>query len=59
MDATNALVKEAQEALKNIIGPDAFINKEQWNVIRIERRISCQVCSKFVIHLSTRKVNIF
>jgi len=28
MDATNALVKKAQVALKNIIGLYAFINKE-------------------------------
>jgi hypothetical protein len=28
VDATNALVKEAQVALKNIIGLDAFVNKE-------------------------------
>jgi hypothetical protein len=33
VDATNALVKKAQFALKNIVGLDAFINKEQWNVI--------------------------
>ncbi len=59
MDATNALVEEAQVALKNIVGLDAFVNKEQWSVIQIKRRISCQVCSKFVIHLSTRKVTYF
>jgi len=28
MDATNALVKKVQVALKNIIGSDAFVNKE-------------------------------
>jgi hypothetical protein len=28
MDAVNALVKEVQMALKNTVGPDAFINKE-------------------------------
>jgi len=28
VDATNALVKEAQVALKNIVGLDAFVNKE-------------------------------
>jgi hypothetical protein len=27
MDAANALVKEAQVALKNIPGPNAFVNK--------------------------------
>lgn len=33
VDAVNTLVKEVQVALKNIIGPDAFINKEQWRII--------------------------
>jgi hypothetical protein len=28
VDAANALVKEAQVALKNIVGLDAFVNKE-------------------------------
>jgi hypothetical protein len=28
MDVANALIKEAQMALKNIVGPNAFINKE-------------------------------
>jgi len=36
IDAVNALVKEAQVALKNIAGLDAFVNKEQWNVIWME-----------------------
>jgi len=36
VDGTNALVKEAQIALKNIVGLDAFINKEQWNVIQMK-----------------------
>jgi hypothetical protein len=33
VDATNVLVMEAQVAFKIIVGPDAFINKERWNVI--------------------------
>jgi hypothetical protein len=33
VDAINALVKEAQVALKNITGLDAFMNKEQWSII--------------------------
>jgi hypothetical protein len=28
VDATNVLVKEVQVALKNIVGLDAFVNKE-------------------------------
>jgi hypothetical protein len=33
IDATNALVKEAQVASKNIVGLDVFINKEQQSII--------------------------
>jgi len=33
VNAANMLVKEAQTALKNIAGMDAFVNKEQWSVI--------------------------
>jgi hypothetical protein len=33
VNVVNTLVKKAQVALKNIVGPDAFINKDQWNVI--------------------------
>jgi hypothetical protein len=29
----NTLVKKAQIVFKNIVGLDAFINKEQWNII--------------------------
>jgi hypothetical protein len=32
------LVKEAQVAFKNIIGLDAFVNKKQWNVIRMKEK---------------------
>ncbi len=33
VDAVNALVKEVRVLFKNIVGLDAFVNKEQWNVI--------------------------
>jgi hypothetical protein len=33
VNATNVLVKKAQVALKNIVGPNAFVNKELWSVI--------------------------
>jgi hypothetical protein len=36
MDATNALVKKVEVALKNIAGLDAFVNKEEWSVIRMK-----------------------
>jgi hypothetical protein len=36
VDATNGLVKNAQVAIKNIVGLDVFINKEQWSVIRMK-----------------------
>jgi hypothetical protein len=31
------LVKEAQVALKNIDGLDAFVNKKQWSIIRMKK----------------------
>jgi hypothetical protein len=36
VDATNTLVEEVQVALKNIIKLDTFVNKEQWNIIRMK-----------------------
>jgi hypothetical protein len=33
VDAVNTLVKEVQIAFKNIVGPDAFINKKQWSIL--------------------------
>jgi len=36
IDVTNALVKKAQVSFKNIVGQDAFINKEQWSIIRMK-----------------------
>jgi hypothetical protein len=33
VDVANTSIKEAQVALKNIVKLDAFVNKEQWNVI--------------------------
>ncbi len=36
MDLANALVKEAQVTSKNIVGLDAFVNKEQWNIIQVK-----------------------
>jgi methenyltetrahydromethanopterin cyclohydrolase len=36
VDATNILVKKVQVALKNIARVDAFVNKEQWSVIRMK-----------------------
>jgi hypothetical protein len=45
VDATNALLKEAQVALKNIVGSNAFVNKEQWSVIWLKEEYH----AKFVI----------
>jgi len=36
VDVTNTSIKEAQVALKNIVKLDAFVNKEQWNVIQMK-----------------------
>ncbi len=59
VDATNALVKEAQIALKNIVKLDAFVNKEQWSIIQIEEGIPCQVCNNLANYLPMRKVSLF
>jgi hypothetical protein len=37
VDVMNALVKEAQVALNNIVGLDAFINKKNWNIIQMKK----------------------
>jgi len=42
---TNALVKEAQVALQNIVGLDVFINKEQWSVIHMKEEYH----AKFIV----------
>jgi len=34
--AANTLITEAQVDFKNIFGLDAFVNKEQWSVIRMK-----------------------
>jgi hypothetical protein len=36
IDAGNALVKETHVAFQNITRLDAFVNKEQWSVIRMK-----------------------
>jgi hypothetical protein len=36
IDATNASVKEAQVPFTNIARSYAFVNKEQWSVIRMK-----------------------
>jgi hypothetical protein len=47
VNAMNALVKDAHVAFKNIARPDAFINKEQWNVILMKEDYH----AKFVVIL--------
>jgi hypothetical protein len=37
VDVMNALVKEVQVALNNIVGLDAFINKKNWNIIQMKK----------------------
>jgi hypothetical protein len=38
VDAINTLIKKVQVALKNITRLDAFVNKEQWNIIRMKEK---------------------
>jgi hypothetical protein len=37
VDVTNALVKEAHVAFKNIIELGTFVNKEQWSMIWMKK----------------------
>jgi hypothetical protein len=55
VDATNALVKEAQVALKNITRPYAFINKGIVERHPHEGKILCLVYKNPTNHLSTKK----
>jgi hypothetical protein len=45
VDAANTLVEEVQVAFKNITKLDAFVNKEQWNIIRMKEKYH----AKFII----------
>jgi hypothetical protein len=36
VDVTSTLVTKAQVALKSIAGPDAIVNKDQWNMIQMK-----------------------
>jgi len=46
MDATNIFIKKAQVTLKNIIGLDAFINKEQWSIIWMKEEYHAKLENK-------------
>ncbi len=55
MDATNALVKETQVALKNIVKPDVFVNKEQWSIIRMKEEFHARFATILqIIYLHER-----
>jgi hypothetical protein len=48
------LIKEAQTIFKNITGMDAFVDKEQWNMIRMK-----EFHAKFVVIFSIKIPNFF
>jgi hypothetical protein len=45
------LIKEAQTALKNIAGMDAFVDKEQWNMIRMKEEFHAKFVAIFTIKI--------
>jgi regulator of sigma D len=58
VDVKNALVKKRQVAFKNIVGLNAFVNKEQWSAILDEGRLSCQACNDLVDYLPAKEVSL-
>jgi hypothetical protein len=59
IDVTNALVKKAQVYLKNIVGLDAFINKEQWSIIRMKEEYHTRFVTILQIIYQWGKVSLF
>jgi hypothetical protein len=55
----NALAKEVQVVLKNIIRLDAFCQQRIVKHNSDERGIPCQVCNNYANHLLIGNVNLF
>jgi hypothetical protein len=51
LNAANMLVKEAQTALKNIVGMDAFVNKEQWSTICMTKDFHVKFVAMFITRI--------
>ncbi len=58
VNITNALVKEAHVGFKPIIGPDAFVNKEQWSVIWMEEEYHAKFVAILQIIYQWKKLNL-
>ncbi len=39
IEATNALVEDVEKALKKVLGPNLFMEKEQWNVVHMKEEL--------------------
>jgi len=59
VDATNMLVKKAQVAFKNIARVDAFVNKEQWNVIRMKEEYHARFAAILQISYQQERLAYF
>jgi hypothetical protein len=53
------LVKEAQVALKNVIGSDAFVNKDQWNIIQMTEEYHARFVTILQIIYQREKLTYF
>jgi len=53
VDVANALVKEAY-ALKNIVRPDAFVNKEQWSMIWMKENYHAKFTQSYKLSTNGR-----
>ncbi len=59
IDATNTLIIEAQVVLKNIVGLDVFVNKEQWNTIRMKEEYHTKFVAILQIIYQQKKLTYF
>ncbi len=53
VDVANALVKEAY-AFKNIVKPDAFVNKEQWSMIWMKENYHAKFTQSYKLSTNGR-----
>jgi hypothetical protein len=53
VDVANALVKEAH-IFKNIAGPDALVNKEQWSMIQMKEDYHAKFTQSYKLSTNTR-----
>jgi hypothetical protein len=59
IDALNVLVKETQIALKNIVGLDVFVEKDQWSVIHMKEEFHAKFATILYIIYQWKKLVYF